>query len=527
MTAASRQSLSEGGGIVDAGDHGVASAGHAGFARAGTHGRATALGDGVAIAGSHGTAVAPDSAGLAIAGQHGTATVGHEGIAVAHGAGSVARAGTWGVAVATGHAADLAVGHGGIAVALGSVRRLRTNARAIAVVLDAVNGATELEAGDGSVIVLRHRTKPGPSTGFDFHVSEPAARQPGCRYLWQDGALQRLDESLPPLVSPVEPEPRSWQLDERLADIRRGHDTLVLCSEDVVEPNGHEVLASGDLALRAAQWSADPSSPLGIFGLSWGEGDADAVGLDRAAVWLLVRVPAAVDVPTIDGCAVRGVVKFAAGTILFAGMREAVIGQISALGGDCTLLASGSFSAAGKGRVAIAPREGSALVGPGGWAIAPDGQHARADAGGIAISSGGAAYAGRGGLAMAFNAGIATTDDHGVAVSDGKRYGEAHAGDYGVAIGRGKFRRVTAGIAGAAISRGGEVAIAGEEGVAIGLDSEHVQAGANGVAVAVGGTVSGGDGCLLVAIAPDWSWTVTARVGVDGIVPYTRYRLGG
>ncbi|MFG1378434.1 hypothetical protein [Xanthobacter autotrophicus] len=514
-------------GIVDAGDHGAASAGHGGFARAGRHGRATALGDGVAIAGSHGTADAPDSAGLAMAGPHGTATAGEDGIAVAHGAGSSATAGTWGIAVATSHAAHLEVGHGGIAVALGSVRRIRTDARAIVVVLDAADGATELQAGDGSVIVLRHRTKAGRPTGFDFHVSGPAGRQPGCRYLWRDGALRQLGESLPSPVSPVAPELRLWQLDERLADTRRGHDTLVLCSEEVVEPNDREVLESGDLALRAAQWSSDPVSPLGIFGLSWGEGDADAVGLDRAAVWLLVRVPSAVGVPTIDGCAVRGVVKFAAGTILFAGAPEAVIGQLSALGADCTLLVSRSFCAAGDRHIAIAPRDGMALASPGGWAIAPDGQQARADAGGIAISSGGAANAGRGGLAMAFNAGIATTDDHGVAISDGKRYGEAHAGDHGVAIGRGKFRRVTAGVAGVAISRGGDAAIAAEEGVAIGLDSEHVQAGANGVAVAVGGTVSGGDGCLLVAIAPDWSWVVTARVGVDGIAPDTRYRLGG
>jgi hypothetical protein len=526
VTSVSRQALSDGRDIVEAGDHGVASAGHGGFARAGRHGRATALGDGVAIAGSYGTADAPDSAGLAIAGQHGTATVGEDGVAVAHGAGSTASAGTWGVAVATGHAADLDVGHGGIAVALGSVRRIRTNARAIAVVLDAVDGATELEAGDDSVIVLRHRTKASLPAGFDFHVWGPAALQPGCRYLWRDGALQSMSEHLPMPVSLVEPEPRPWRLDERLTNIRRGHDTLVLCSEAVVEPNACEVLENGDLALRAAQWSTDAESPLGIFGLSWGEGDADAVGLDHAAVWLLVHVQDVIDVSALDGRAVRGVVKFAAGTILFYGEREAVIGQLSALGGDCALLASHSFCAADNGHIAIAPPDGMALAGPGGWAIAPDERHARADAGGIAIASGGEANTGRGGLAMAFAGGIARTYDHGVAVSDGKRYGEAHAGDRGVAIGRGKFRRVTAGIAGAAISRGGDVAIAGDEGVAIGLDCEHVQAGANGVAIAVGGTVSGGAGCFLVAIAPDWSGAATMRVGIDGIVPYTRYRLG-
>ncbi|WP_291821490.1 hypothetical protein [Bosea sp. (in: a-proteobacteria)] len=521
MTAASYPGLSE------AGDHGVASAEPGGFARAGRHGRATTLGDGVAIAGEDGIATAADSAGLAIAGPRGTAIAGSEGIAIAHGAGAVASAGAWGVAVATGHAGDLGVGHGGIAVALRSVRRLRTEACAIAVVLDAVDGATELEAGEGSVIVLRHRTKSGRQPGFDFHVSGPAACRPGYRSLWRDGALQCLSESPPTPMSPAEPEPERWRLDERLADIRRGHDMLVLCSEAVVEPNDREVLESGDLALRAARWSADPGSPLGIFGLSWGEGDADAVGLDHAAIWLLVRVEAPVDVAAIESRAVRGVVKFAAGTILFYGAREVVIGQLSALGGDCALLASQSFRVAGNGGIAIAPDDGAALAGHAGWAIAPGGQNACADAAGIAIASGGTAHAGRGGLALAFNAGIARADDDGVAVSDGKRYGEAHAGDRGVAIGRGKFRRVTAGVAGAAIASEGDVAMAGDEGVAIGLNSEHVQAGTDGVAVAIGGTLSGGPGCLLVSIAPDRSWAVTARVGVDGIAPFVRYRLRG
>lgn len=533
MTPPSRHSPVDGGSIVDVGDHGVASAGLGGYARAGRHGRTTAQGDGVAIAGAHGTASAPDKAGLAIVGQHGTATAGEDGIAVAHGAGSSASVGRGGVAVATGHAAHLGVGYNGIAVALQSVRRIATGAGAIVVVLDALDGATEIEAGDGSVIVLRYRTESSGPTRLDFHISGPAARQPGGRYLWQARALQVVSDSQPTPSLPAGPEPAPraepahWRLDERLANVRRGPDTLVLCSEDVVGSNGCEALESGSLELRAAQWDADPASPQGIFGLSWGEGDADAVGLDRAAVWLLVRVPAPVDVAAIDGSAVRGVVKFAVGTILFYGEREAVIGQLSVLGGDCALLASRSFRAAGNGRIAIAPGDGTALAGHAGWAIAPGGQSARADADGVAISSGGAANAGRGGLAMAFRGGIAKTGDNGVAVSDGKRYGEAHVWDYGVAIGRGKFKRVTAEVASAAISRGGDVAIAGDDGVAIGLDSQHVQAGANGVAIAVGGTVSGGAGCLLVAIAPDRSWVVTVRVGIDGIEPFVRYRLGG
>lgn len=513
--------------ISEAGDHGVASAGHGGFAKAGRHGKATALGDGVAIAGPYGAAVAPDNSGLAIAGQNGTATAGENGIAIAHGVGSAASAGAWGVAVATSHAGNIDVGHGGIAVALRSVQRLRMESRTIGVVLDAIDGETELEAGEDSVIVLRRRATSDRPGGFAFHVSGPTARRPGCRYRWRDGALEERSDSLPTPMAAAESELEHWRLDDWLGDLRRGHDILVLCSEDVVEPNDSEILESGGLALQAAQWSADPTSPLGIFGLSWGEGDADAVRLDHAVIWLLVRVQAPVDVPMIEGRAVHGVVKFATGTILFYGAREAAIGQLSALGGNCALLASRSFRAAGNGGIAVAPGDGAALAGHAGWAIAPAGQNACADADGVAISSGGAANAGRGGLALAFNAGIAKASDNGVAVSDGKRYGEAHAGDWGVAIGRGKFKRVTAGLAGAAISRGGDVALAGEEGVAIGLNSEHVQAGANGVAIAIGGTVSGGPGCLLVSIAPDRSWVVTARVGVDGIAPFVRYRLGG
>lgn len=525
MTTGSRPDISQ------AGDHGVACAEQGGFARAGRHGRATALGDGVAIAGSDGLADAPGVAGLAIAGPRGAATAGDEGIAVARGAGSTAGAGAWGVSIATGNAGGLDVGPQGIAVALRSARRLRSGARAIAVVLDAVDGATEVEAGEGSVVVLRHRTMAGQSAGFDFCVSGPASRQTGCRHVWRDGALQRLgespDESLLAPVAPAGPDPEHWRPEARLADLRRGQDTLVLCSEEVVEPNDREILESGDFILRASRWNADPASPHGIFGLSWGEGDADAVGLDRAAIWLLVRVEAPVDVTAMEGRAVRGVVKFAAGTVLFFGTREAVIGQLSALGSDCALLASRSFRAAGNGGIAVAPDDGTALAGHAGWAMAPGGQGACADADGIAVSSGGTAEVGRGGLALAFNAGTARAGDHGIAVSDGKRYGEAHAGDQGVALGRGKFKRITAGHGGAAISQGGDVALAGDEGVAIGLGSAHVQAGANGVAIAIGGTVSGGPGCLLVGIAPDRSWVVTARVGVDGIAPFVRYRLGG
>jgi hypothetical protein len=521
----SRHTLPHGNEIVDAGDNGVAVAGNGGYARAGRHGHATAQGAGIAIAGAYGTAVAQDGASMAVVGPFGTATAGEDGIAVAHGSGASASAGDWGVAVTTGQASHIGLGHGGIGVALRSIETLKTHTQAIAVVLGAVDRATEIEAGEGSVIILRHQTADLADVSFDFHVSGPVSRRPGVRYLWQDRILQPVGANSALPNTPIETEPAAgWQLDERLAHISRAHDTIVLCPEGVVGSNETERLESGDLLLRASQWNADPASPSGILGLSWGEGDADAVGLDRETIWLLLHVPAPIAVSTIHGRAVRGVVKFATGTILFFGTREAVIGQLSALGGNCDLLASEVFRANGNGLIAIAPRGGAALAGHAGWAIAPGGQDANADADGIAVSSGGMASAGRGGLAVAFNGGIARAGDNGIAVSDGKRFGEAHGGDLGIAVGRGRFKRITAGMAGAAVSRGGDARVA-DEGVAIGIGNDNVHAGTNGIAVTVGGTVSGNDGCLLVAIAPDRSWIVTARVGVNGIEPFVRYRL--
>jgi hypothetical protein len=110
----------------------------------------------------------------------------------------------------------------------------------------------------------------------------------------------------------------------------------------------------------------------------------------------------------------------------------------------------------------------------------------------------------------------AIVEDEMVAVADSKRHARAVAGDFGIAIARGRFARAEAGRR--ALAMGSESAIAGQDSIAIALSG---RASAGPAGVVVGETVMGGPGAALVARRIDVDTGVieyaVGVVGVEGI----------
>ena len=136
--------------------------------------------------------------------------------------------------------------------------------------------------------------------------------------------------------------------------------------------------------------------------------------------------------------------------------------------------------------------------------------------------------AGECGLAIIEAIGRARAGTLGIAISTGKRYGMCESGSGGLAIGRGRFKIVSAGAGGAAIATSyGGILKAGDDGIALGAKGQSF-ASKDGIAIALDGIVSGGPGCLLVVRtrtdAGDDSICI-GRVGTAGIKPNTQYNV--
>jgi hypothetical protein len=110
----------------------------------------------------------------------------------------------------------------------------------------------------------------------------------------------------------------------------------------------------------------------------------------------------------------------------------------------------------------------------------------------------------------------AIVEDEMVAVADSKRHARAIAGDFGVAIARGRFARAEAGRR--SLAMGSESAVAGQDSIAIALSG---RASAGPAGVVVGEAVMGGPGAALVARRVHFDTGVieyaVGVVGVDGI----------
>jgi hypothetical protein len=520
-------------GIAEAGPGGVAISGYAGLARAGDGGEAFAGREGLAVAGSNGTASVDDEFGIAFSGPRGTAVVGYQGIAVVREHGGEATAGELGVAVALGRASAVAAGEDGQAVALGSSRSIRIGARGIAVGLDFVEGRNCIQAASNALVVLRIRD--GETYRFVVAVAGEegfSADRPLCCWdgEWIDPSDVPASAASAPAPATKEPAAEDGTslisrlecfsdppIDKDVIDFIRsdlGEDIFVLCALpwDARDKQRGETI-------HASDWDPAPESDTGYFGLPWGEGDA-VVGRLNYKEWMIVR--AAVVRPVLSG-GVQAAVRFESGEIVFSGSPGRVLEVLLTLGVDRAHL-SGRLTLAGDRDIAQVGDSAVAVVGRSGWALAGNYAEAIAGSDGIARAYSSYAEVGPHGIAITDEEGYSKAGAGGVAISLGKRYGEAEAGDGGLAIGRGRFKILWAGRGGAAIGmdHGAHVAVY-DGGVAIG--DNHTRAGRNGVAIALGGTVSGGPGCLLVQ-----RWRDGARIryatgvaGERGILPDVNY----
>ena len=276
--------------------------------------------------------------------------------------------------------------------------------------------------------------------------------------------------------------------------------------------------ASGPIEARS--WAPDASPIGGLLGLLWGAGDPGSADMDTA-LWAVVKVDAYVEI----GDPARGAVKFQRGEVVFRGIRPEAVDKMVSLGAPAFAMAT-AVSVTAEHSAASVTDWGVAEAGDFGAAVAGDHGWARAGVGGVAKTgfNGFSRVAARG-VAVADEAGEAAAGEDGVAVSDGKRYGSADTGDFGVSVGRGRFKLATTGDHGVAVAGVGGRAKAGSSGVAV-CKFDEAMVERNGVAV--GELVSGGPGSLLVAVKWDGDAELfryaTGMVGEAGVEPYARYR---
>jgi hypothetical protein len=497
------------GGLARIGDYGVAVGGTGGLAQAGRFGRAIVGTGGVAVAGVRGGAVAQWSRGVAVCGAEGTAEAGDEGMAFATGHGAAATAGAFGIAAATARAGQLLAGEHGLVVALRGAWLMQVAGGGIAVSLDAIAGRDRVAVAAGGLAVLRLRTDDG---GVCFATLIEADHQAagGTPLIFWQGRWQAPDavpENRRP-AAPAADEPDTAAVEA--ADDEAMIPVITLQPDEVLVLCAVPAAIAGDENMRAENWDPDPSSDSGFVGLLWGEGDAHRGGLAWGDAWALVRVPAS----SVVGERHRnvGVVRFPGGPICYCGERRGALRLLLALGRKPTHLI-GQVATAGADGVAVTRSHGAARAGPRGWAIAWSNAEAEAARGGVAhAGADSVARAGADGIAMA---GEASTGSRGIAISLGKRYGTAAAGDRGIAVGAGRFKQVRVGDGGAAIATShGALIEAGDDAVAIG--SGRVRGGRNGVAIATDGTVSGGEGCLLVRRWQDQDGQWRYAIGIAG-----------
>lgn len=538
-------------GVAEAGDYGVAIAGPQGYARAGFRGQAYA--SLLAIAGHAGRAELDAPGGVARVGAYGAAFGQDDCILSCSGPDGVLVGGAASTAWSRHDARSIRAGRDSRVLAMKQVRRVAAGDNAVVVVMEAVEGQTRIKAGSGSLIILRVR---GACTGtHKFVVAMPGA--PGLEAdrdatvscdgfgNWRfspclaDRREDELGEDAAQDYRTVDAvfAPRALLTEAQTeADLLMGHAASDLSTKYWVGPtpiiilcncDSPDIRESGLVNIFAKVWDPDPRSPDGISGLLWGIGDPVAAGLGYGEDWALVSVMSYVVTAPLDEHGHPGAVKFRGGRTVFSGSRRQVLERLAAMGADRERLV-GRVEICGPRGLARVGCNGAAQAAQEGWAFASSNSEATAGESGFAEAGlYGTATAGRDGIAIAGEGGTAVAGEGGVAISRGKRYGTAVAGFRGLALGDGRFKTVRAGSEGVALAteHGCRVSV-GDDGVALGFGD--IRAGRHGVAITLGGTVTGGDGCLLVARLrkADGSFDVrSALVGSNGVLPDIRYAV--
>jgi hypothetical protein len=239
-------------------------------------------------------------------------------------------------------------------------------------------------------------------------------------------------------------------------------------------------------------------------GLLWGRGNPGRANLGSENHWAVVKIISYCDWPAHE------YITFKDFDLVFEGDRIEAVNKLISLGADPAGIS-----------LEIEIREDASVARTGFYGTSIVTGDGFADAG-----ASGYACAGAGGLARVYESGTAVAGDRGLAIVEGKRYGSATAGDHGIAIGEGRFKRLSVGDGGVAIASSGRLWL-GNEGVGIG-DAEIF---GREESIAIGGTVYGGPGSVLIArnrvLDPEtdeYKWQVACGiVGRDGIRPWVQY----
>ncbi len=247
--------------------------------------------------------------------------------------------------------------------------------------------------------------------------------------------------------------------------------------------------------IAARDWNPDPQAPGGFRGLPWGVGDPAAAFLSDFE-WAVIRVDdpdGPIAIPAVVGTKSVAAVKFQSGTVVYLGDRRGAIETLVQCGANLQTM-SVKLALPGINGIADAGPYGVAVGGASGMARGADRSHVFVDDG-----FGGVAVAGKYGLARA-------RCMHGIAVV--REYGEAHAGEGGLA----------------ASCHAGANLLADRAGVAVAVqNARQLEVGAGGAAVALkgAGRIEGGPNSVVVVreAVPD---RTQVRLG-DGAIAVFRF----
>jgi hypothetical protein len=522
------------------------------FAQAGANGHALATH--AAIAGTFGRAKLDGDGGVALVGDSGSAIGGDYAILTGSGPEVTLICGDRGITFAADTSRELTVGEEGIVVAMKPAERVTTGRNAIVVLMEQSDFGPMVAVGEGSLVIVRVSrdqvglgqaeiciARPGQAglienipcvfwgSKFVDSRTDPATFKDYQRRLeqndehWVLGSLEHMqsvdsgeidDDVSNVSASQPEPSPLAERIDPLTCERK-----IILCNR---ETSDAYVLTD---RLVAKEWDADPRSLNGIFGLLWGIGDPRAAVLGYGEQWALVEVDSFIPTAPVDHCGHPGAVKFEEGLLVHVGTRGEILGKLIELGVEPDRLIGQVHRVGDGGHVEAGPF-GAAFAGARGWAMAGQSGTAVAGESGFAEASAyGCARVGFRGIAVTDADGSSFARVGGVAVSRGKRLGYAGVAGRGLAVGDGRFKRVVAGSRGAAVStaHGSRMTIL-SGAVAIGWGD--ISARSDCVAVSLDGTVEGSYGTLIVACHYDAQGTrryVSGMVGVDGIMPDTRY----
>ena len=233
----------------------------------------------------------------------------------------------------------------------------------------------------------------------------------------------------------------------------------------------HSLPTYGPIVVK--EWNPDPQAPGGFRGLPWGVGDPVAAFLDDPE-WAVIRIDdpdGPIPIPSVEGSGTSiAAVKFQTGTVFYWGDRRGAVETLIQHGAEPQRM-SVRLALPGENGVADVGAYGVAVAGTSGMARGGERSHVFVDSG-----YGGIAVSGHHGRAQALCF-------HGIAIVG--EYGEANAGEEGLAASCDFGVRLSAGRGGVAIAiqSAGRIKV-GVSGAAVALRGvERFEGASNSITV--------------------------------------------